>query len=98
MLAPPAHGIAAGVLPTATIVVAHFELRQFRGFRRARPFFARRHEVVRYALDDTYAARVPVGELVGKHAPPVVRILAVVDRHVPGDLQRVAVDLDLALP
>src|ERR1043166_7815583 len=23
MLAPPAHGIAAGVLPTATIVVAH---------------------------------------------------------------------------
>src|SRR2546429_5829252 len=28
MLAPPAHGIAAGVLPTATIVVAHLELRQ----------------------------------------------------------------------
>src|SRR5207248_3038117 len=91
---PPAHRVAARVLSPAAIVVADLELDDFTALSRVD---ARRHVVVRDAHHDTHAPRMTIGELICIHRPTVVGIDPVVDRHVPGELQGVTVDFDLAL-
>src|SRR5258705_7553813 len=96
---PPAHRIAAGVLPPAAIVVADLELRGFAALSR---IDARRHVPVRqrpvgYAHHYTHAPRMTIGELIGIHGPAVVSIDPVVDGYVPGELLGVTVDFDLTL-
>src|SRR6266571_5342107 len=97
MLAPPAHRITAGVLRPATIVVAHLELRQFKRLRAAWPVLARRHVVVGHAHHDTHAPWMTIGEHIGEYGVTAEGVDTIVDRHVPGDLQGVTVDFNLAL-
>src|SRR6266566_5239602 len=96
---PPAHRIAAAVLRLAAIVVADLELHDFTTLSRvdARRHVAVRQRPVGYAHHETHAPRMTIRELVGIHGPAVEGIDPVVDRHVPGELQRMTVDFDLAL-
>src|SRR5438445_380530 len=96
---PPAHRIAAAVLRLAAIVVADLELHHFTTLSRvdARRHVAVRQRSVGYAHHETHAPRMTIGELVGIDGPAVEGIDPVVDRHVPGELQRMTVDFDLAL-
>src|SRR5437773_3128479 len=110
MLAPPAHRIGTGfaLLRLAAIVVAHLELRRFKRLRAAWPVFACCHVAwdtrgswrggpARDAHDETEAPSTGISEYVGIHRPAVIGIGPVVDRHVPGNLLSVPVDLDLTL-
>src|SRR5439155_10990265 len=99
MLAPPAHRIGTGFAPLrlTAIVVAHLELRQFKRLRAAFPLLACRHEVKGHTHHETEATWVGIGEYRSLHRPTVIGIHAVVDRHVPGNLLSVPVDLDLTL-
>src|SRR6266480_1953922 len=95
----PAHRIdveprwGATALRPATIVVAHLELRVFTTATRIDP---RHHVGVGDTHHETNAPR-GIGEHVGFHGFAAEGVDAVVDRYVPGDLERMTVDLDLAL-
>src|SRR6266699_523036 len=75
------------------VVVAHLELRVFTTATR---IDARHHVGVGDTHHETNAPR-GIGEHVGFHGFAAEGVDAVVDRYVPGDLERMTVDLDLAL-
>src|SRR5437899_8049137 len=84
---PPAHRIGAAVLRLTAIVVADLELRLFKAPLRVH---ARGHAWQTHY--ETRASERPIGERLGKHMLTREGIHAVVDRHVPGELERLIVD------
>src|SRR6266704_1070552 len=120
MLAPPAHRIdmeprrgTAALRPT-TIIIADLQLRPLKRVLRvearrhiARSRGSRREGHIGNTHHEARALATGIVEARGIHGPIVIGVHAVVDRHVPGDLERltgersglkvVTVDLDLAL-